>query len=63
MTIADVVLLIAIVGGVGLLVYKTIIKPKSFCPGCDGCSASAVIGKSSTSPGADKDSCGGSCCR
>lgn len=41
MNFVDVIILVVVLGGIGFLLYRTMWKPKSMCPGCDGCKPSA----------------------
>lgn len=40
MKLVDLIILAIVLGGLGLMLYKTMWKPKTLCPGCDGCGAS-----------------------
>lgn len=37
MKIVDIIVLAVVLGGVALLLYRTMWKPQTLCPGCDGC--------------------------
>lgn len=44
MNLADFIIVALIVGGIGFMLYRTMWKKKSFCPGCDSCSVASHAG-------------------
>lgn len=37
MKLVDLIILAVVLGGLAIVLYKTMWKPKTLCPGCDGC--------------------------